>query len=242
MDTSKKTAPLTNDSKLSNITKRAQVSRANQMIFVWVAVASVVVVACAVVMTFLVRQAVFNQKIITAKSNTNATIVENISNAKTLKFNVDKLVADNNLARVKAKDSDSNLKVIFDALPTSGDNVTLANSLYSQIFAKAGVTTDSISVGDKVVSATATVPTTAPANTASSAPTPTSLPFQASIQGNRAKITDTFKKLELDIRPMSLSQFDIKAGSDGALSVSLQGATYYQSADSVNLGKTVVKP
>jgi hypothetical protein len=238
-DSPKNSAP-----PLANIGKRQQVAKANKMIFVWITLASVVIVICGVLSIFLVRQAIFNQKIINQKSKTNTTIAQNIENAKVLKENVDELIADTNLAEVRVNDADSNLKVIFDALPTTGDSTTLSNSLFSQIFSSAGVSTDSIVVGSSasVVTDAAVSAGESTSTDSSVAPAPQAIPFQAAVQGSNQAIVAMFSNLERVIRPMSISQFNIKAADNGQLVVSLVGESYYLSADTVKLGKTVVKP
>lgn len=240
MDT--KDAALAPTSNLSNLTKRQQIAKANTMIFVWVAAASVVVMMCGVASVFLVRQAVFNQKIITAKSKTNATIVQNVENAKQLKKNVDALVADTNLESARANPSDSNLRVVFDALPTTGDETTLSNSLYTQVFTRSGVTTEGISVGAAAatVAAVAT-PAAGSSSSSDAAPTPQSVGFQAGVSGSTESIIRMLTNMEKTIRPMNISQLTIGANA-GQLKVDLIGETFYMAPDSVSLGKTVVKP
>ena len=236
------------DSGLNNLSKRQQVQKANRMIFVWVAVASVIVVGSLVAGSFLVRQALFNQKVISQKSQTNNTISQNVETAKSLKENVDKLLADDNLAKVKATPGDSNFKVIFDALPTNGDTTTLTNSLYSQIFEKAGVSTDSILVGSNAASVAAAsgVPTTdQPVQTVAgsmTAPQPQVVAIQATISGRRQQTLDALKNLEAVIRPMSIGQLSIEVGGDGTFKTTMIGESYFVSADSVKLGKIEVKP
>jgi len=241
----KQTAQPTSSTSLSNLSKRQQIAKSNQMIFVWVTLAAVVIVSCAVAFVFLGRQAIFNQKIINQKIKTNALVVQNIENAKTLKKNVDALIADDNLAAARAVPSDNNLKVIFDALPTNGDTTTLSNTLYTQIFQRAGVSTESISVGDVAASSAAVAASPiAPsdASTTVSAPLPQPVTFRATVKGGTDTITTMFSHLEHVIRPMSISLVDIRATSDGQLTITLTGETYFVDTDTVKLGTTVVKP
>ncbi|MEO5499203.1 MAG: hypothetical protein ABIR46_01755 [Candidatus Saccharimonadales bacterium] len=231
---------------LNNFGKREQVKKANKNIFLWVLGASVIIVICTVAATFLIRQAIFNQKIISQKSDTNKIVKQNIQTASELKKNVDSLIADSNLAVLKIAPTDSNLKVVFDALPTNDDTTALSNSIYSKVFGTAGVITESISVGDALATSSSTVPEVgAPINQAvgnSTAPVPVVTAFQGDVTGSAASIKNMFLNFERVIRPMNLNLLTIKAGGSGNLTVTLGGETYYVPADSVSLGKIQVKP
>lgn len=236
-------------SDLSNLSKRQQVAKANKMIFIWVAAASIVLVACLIVSSFLVRQLFFNNKIIKAKSETNKTVMQNIESGKALKEEVDKLLADENLASVKANAADNNLKVIFDALPTTGDSTTLTNSLYTHVFTTAGVTTEGITVGDQVLvqslalsAAPGAAAQGAVPGGADGAPQPQAVPIQAVITGDKKTTLQAFKNLERVIRPTTITQFTLEVGTDNRLKTSLIGESYYLKSDAAKIGTKEVKP
>lgn len=228
--------------ELTNLGKREQVKKANKLIFFWVLGASVLIVICAVAATFLIRQALFNQKIINQKSETNKIVKQNIQTADELKKNVHALLADTNLAALKVAPTDTNLKVVFDALPSTNDATALSNSLYTKIFGTAGVSTTSIGVTtDPAVLGDPSASTPAAAGT-TSAPVPTPMPFQATVTGSNAAVAAMFRNFERSIRPMNITLFTIKVGTGDSLSVDINGETYYLSADTVSLGKKPVKP
>lgn len=230
-----------NEQKLTGLKKRQQIDKTNKTILLWVAGASVIVVICLVTLQFLIRQAIFNQEVISAKSETNKTLKQNIENAKTLKTNVNKLIADSNLQKVRAVESDSNLKVILDALPSTGDPTTFSNSLQNAILDRSGA---------KIINLSSTaseggVATTAPAAT-STAPTPTAggiggsatpltLGFSTEVSGKYDVIKQTFLDIERVIRPMQVKVVTI-SGTDTELTAKISGVTYYLPEKTVKLG------
>lgn len=224
---------------LSGITKRQQIAKVNKAIFLWVAAASAIISLSVVALQFVVRQGIFNNEIIKAQSKTNGIVAQNIENAKTLKQNVDALQANNDLSAAKAAPSDNNLKVILDALPTSGDTTTIANSIYSQVLAKSGVEVSSISVGGAQAQAAAATPVV---TTPGGPQNPLPVTFSIAMKGSIEQIRVTLENIERVLRPLNITLMNIQAGADGALEVTLNGETYYLQESTVQLGSEVKKP
>ncbi len=226
---------------LSGITKRQQIAKVNKAIFIWVAAASAIISLSVVALQFVVRQGIFNAEIIKTQSKTNSIVAQNIESAKTLKQNVDALQANNDLSSAKAAPSDNNLKVILDALPTSGDTTTIANSLYSQVLAKSGVEVTSISVGGAQAEGVPTTATVVPV-AATGPQNPLPVTFSVGVKGSLAQIRTTLENIERVLRPFNITLLNIKAGADGALEVTINGDTYYLQESTVQLGSEVKKP
>lgn len=227
----------TNGPKLTGLKKRQQIQKANKMILVWVAAASVIVSMCLVALQFLVREALFNNEVISAKIETNETLKQNIENAKTLKTNVNNLLADKNLASVRADPSDSNLKVILDALPATGDSTTFANSLQNVILNRSGVKVVGLSAGDTAQTGaeTALVP-----DLTADPTSPQPLVFTADISGGYDKVKTTLQDMEKVIRPIHITSLTV-TGTDQELTVSISGVTYYLPEKTVKLGTKSIK-
>lgn len=219
--------------QLTGLKKRQQIASANKMIFVWVIVASVAVSLCGVTMQFLVRQAIFNQKIISAKLETQGTLAKNIENVAKLKQNVDALQADTRLAQVKANPSDTNLKVVLDALPTTDDRTALGASLQQVILPKSGVNTSDITTVSQA-SSDATTPL------ATSSETPTAN-FTFAATGDYPRIKSMLSDLERTIRPLNVQKLSLQ-GVDGQVKAAVEGVTYYLPPQTVQLGKKSIKP
>lgn len=219
--------------QLTGLKKRQQIASANKMIFVWVIIASVAISLCGVTLQFLIRQAIFNQKIISAKLETQGTLSKNIENVAKLKQNVDALQADTRLAQVKAKPEDTNLKVVLDALPTTDDRTALGASLQQVILPKSGVNTSDITTVSQASSAT-----TDASATSSKVPTAN---FTFAATGDYARIKATLSDLERTIRPLDVQKLSLQ-GVDGQLKATVDGVTYYLPPQTVQLGKKSIKP
>ena len=227
--------------KTTGFNKRQQVARANKNIFVWVAVASLVIAICLVFAQFLVQRLVFNQKIINQKSQTNTTLVKNIDNAKQLKKNIDNLITDSNLAKVSVKSNspnNNNLQVILDALPTADDGATFANSLAGVVLVRSGVTLASLTAGDNAVVST----TQAGAATASGASAqPQTTPFAFTIRGDYNQVKNALADIDHVIRPIKITKLVVQ-GAQAELTVTAEGVTYYMPPSSVGLQRKSIKP
>lgn len=221
--------------QLTGIKKRQQIANANKMIFVWVIIASIAISLCGVTIQFLFRQAAFNQKVISAKLETQSTLSKNLDNVDGLKKNVDALLADTNLSSVKANDTDTNLKVVLDALPTADDGSALGASLQQVILPKSQVTTADLTTISTVNGAALEDEVS---TSTSSAPTAN---FTFAATGNYGQIESMYKDLERTIRPLNVQALTIQ-GIDGAIRTTIAGVTYYNPEQTVQLGRKSIEP
>lgn len=218
--------------QLVGVKKRQQIIEANKMIFVWVIVASIVISLCGVTIQFLFRQASFNQKVIGEKAQTQSILATNVVNAEQLKTNVKNLLADANLAKVKANPTDTNLTVVLDALPTEDNKSALGASLQQVILPKSGVSTtelSTISAGD-AENSTATTQSGAQSSM-----------FSFAIAGNYDQTKTTLRDLELTIRPINVTALTVQS-TDGKLRTTVNGSAYYSPQQTLQLGKKTIKP
>jgi hypothetical protein len=217
-----------NKQVLTGVKKRQQIKNANQMTFIWIMIASAAVVFCLVTAQFLVRQAWFNQKVINERAKTQSTLANNIKNYDKLKKSVEKLVADPNLAKVKANESDTAYKVVLDALPVTKDGTVLGSSLLQVILPKSGVSVTSLSAGDES--------TTAPVENGENFIT-----FDFAANSSFDQVAVMLRDLERSIRPISVTDITLQ-GSDKSLNVQVRGQSYYEPEQTITLGKKVVQP
>ncbi len=224
-------------SALTGLSKRQQLKKTNQNIFIWVTVAAVVLAFSVVALQFLIRQGLFNNKIIGEQQKTVRALDESKKNFDGLKRNVDALLADSKLSALRANPEDNSLQVVLDALPTSGDPTSFSNSLYNKILPRHGVTINAVSAG--VAGATDPAAAATPTPVAGSEALP--LPFNISFIGNADQLRNTLMDIEKTIRPMVIRQVNISAG-EGQIEVSAQGETYYLPRSTVKLGEKTIKP
>ena len=225
--------------QLTGLKKRQQITNANKLIFLWVIIAAVALSICGVGIQFLFRQAAFNQKIINAKATTQTTLAHNIDNAKELKKKVDNLLADTNLASVRANPGDSTLKVVLDALPTKEDQSAFASSLQQVVLPKSGVSLTELSTIGQIGELPAT--DIAEVDASGVAPTSKSLGFNLGATGNYEQIKNMLHDLERTIRPVNVTELNLE-GTDSTLRITVAGVTYYLPERTVELGKKEIKP
>lgn len=224
------------DRALTGVRKRQQIENTNKNIFVWVAVASVIVSFCVIALQFLGKEFLFNQKVINAKSETNQTLVDNLDTAKELKANVDALISNSDLNAVKKSDKEdaqtSNLNVILDALPVNGDTTSLADSLQTVVLPLSGVTISELSTS---VDQGALDEIPADGNV------PIPLPFSAGVNGNYADAKEALADIARVIRPIHPTSLEINA-ADNTLQMTISGVTYYLPGRTVNVTTETMQP
>lgn len=219
-----------NKRTLTGVKKRQQIKNANQMTFIWIMIASAAVVFCLVTAQFLVRQAWFNQRVINEQAKTQSTLKQNLANYPALKKEVEKLVANPDLAKVKANEGDSAYKVVLDALPVTNDGTVLGSSLLQVVVPKSGVMITNLKAGILVDPGVATDEKAAD----------TAIPFEFTVQSNYSQTMTMLTDMERSIRPLNVKQLTIQ-GSDTTLNVEVKGESYYTPEKSVELQKKVVK-
>jgi Tfp pilus assembly protein PilO len=224
--------------KLTGLKKRQQIQQANRTMFIWVAAAAVALAICLVMAQFMVRQLMYNNKIIGEKTKTQQTLDKNLSTFDTLKKEVNKLTADDNLTALRAADTDTALQVIIDALPTNDDRAVLGTSLQRVVLARSGVGISSINVTQTgLVASTGTQATTSAVNSK----TPTEILFDITIVGNYDQISSAIKDMERSIRPISIDTIKLD-GSGQQLSAMISARTYYLPSKTVELTDKTVRP
>lgn len=214
--------------------KREQITSANKTVFLWTMIASAAISLCLVVGYFLVKEALFNHEVYKAKIETLSTLDANIENAAELEKNVKNLIANGDLAKVKAKDSDSNYKVVLDALPVTNDSTVLGSSLLQEILPKSGVRVDTLTTisddGEPIIDEeTGEVAGSGDGSEVST------IPFNITVRGDYSQIQNMLEDLELSIRPMNITKITVQ-GSDKSLQAVVSGQSYYSSSKSVQLG------
>lgn len=223
--------------QITGIKKRQQIKKANNTMLLWVIIASVVVTVCLVIAQYLVQQLIFNQKVISAKADTNAILTSNIKTFETIKLEVNKLVSNQQLSNLRVAESDTALQVIVDALPTSDDRAALATSLQSTILSRSGVSIESLSVtgegGVAPVEDDGSVP-------AADDEQPIEIPFSVTLVGNYAQITQAVADMEHSIRPILIDRLQVE-GSGDRLRATIAAKTYYLPARSVELKTQSIK-
>lgn len=219
--------PSSNAASKEIVSRRSIIISSGRVMFLWVAGASVLVVAALVVLFYVFKQFSFNNEVITAKWKASDTLKSNVTSYKELKKNVDNLVANDALASVRNPNGD-NLQTIVDALPVSEDTTAFAVSLQNIIAPRSAVALQSVMVppsdnqtpDGKIVSV--------------SSDQPVELTYNIESIGSYESTQSFLVNLERTIRPVYIKSIEL-TGSDATLRTVISLKTYYQPAKDVNV-------
>lgn len=224
---------------ITGLKKRQQIQNANRTMFLWIVAASVAVAICLVFGQFMLRQFMFNNKIIGAKNETYATLRDNKESFETLKSEVNKLVSNQSLSKLRVSDTDTALQVVVDALPTTDDRAALATSLQQVVLARSGVAVESINVIDAEGATTSEAEDGAAAGTSSD--TVGEVIFTVVINGSYEQIQQALTDMEATIRPLSMQKVELE-GSGSQLRATITAKSFYLPAKTAELKKETIKP
>lgn len=227
---------------MTGVKKRQQIKDLNKNTFIWLAVSAVIVSVALVAMQFLVREFLFNQKIISKKGETNKTLTQNIEEAEKLRESINNLLADPNLNALKYEAPNvetTALNVILDALPIEGDATNFANSLQAVVLPRSGVAIKDLSTA---TSLDGTLEATDVSASPVSSAQPLEVPFITGFGGDYQKIQSALSDLSLVIRPINLKKMTITATGENGLMVNIEGVTYYLPSKTVEIRKETLKP
>ncbi len=224
-------------SKDASIRKRSQIAKANRMMFLWVMITSVVVGFALVGSLFLVQKLLFNEKVLSEKNKTIATLNSNNNNIEELKSQIRVLDSSSALSSVKSDPSDQPVQVILDALPSEANALALGASLQTKLLNNInGLTLDALQV-DPVNSDTLISPSTT--STLIDQP---SISFRFSVTGSETALKEALSKLERSIRSIDVVSLRIESKGKDSSIMTVQAKAYYEPARVVELRDKVVKP
>ena len=201
------------------VSRREKILKAGSMMFVAVAVASVIVAVSVVSIRFLWATKSYNDRVIETKTAARDQLNQNSQNLQKL---ADQYGALN--------DSEStNTRTILHALPPAYDYAALASSVES-LAQRAGVSFTGAIGQDNSASAVASAPTS----------TPIEIPLTLQVSGDYGSIKAFIENLEKSIRPISVVGVTY-SGTNSSLRASIQATTYYQPARSLEPTRSTVQ-
>jgi len=222
------------------IRKRTQISKANRVMFLWIAGASAIVGFALVGSIFLVQKLVFNEKVLLEKNTTISQLEKNIAAIPELQAQVRVLDTSEALAVTKAKEDDQNLQVILDALPSDANSLALGASLQSRLLAGVpGLTLQSLQV-DPVQGVESLSSGSVVSGSASSA-SDLEITFRFSVSGTQNSLRQALRNLERSIRTIDIMTLQIENQGSGQV-MTVQGRAFYEPAREVELYNKVVRP
>ncbi len=219
--------------------KRTQITRTNKMMFVWIAVASVLVGIGAVMSIYLVQKLVYNERVLTEKQKTISTLEKNIAVIPELQQATRVLDTNTALMSVRLNDEQQPIQVILDALPSEANSLALGASLQGRLLAGIeGLTIESLSpqpvIGVETLTDSATVD-------AASGTTANEINFQFSVSGSPVALRQVLTNLERSIRTIHVTSIRIESQA-ASQTMAVQAKAFYEQAKVVQLVDKVVKP
>lgn len=221
--------------------KRQQIAKASQLMFLWVAGASVIVGASVVLLWVIGQKLIFNEKVLAEKSQTISTLKHNNGIVDQLKDNVRVLNTNESLMDLRTSADSEPVQVVLDALPSAANSAALGASLQSdKLLSQPGVTIESLTV-----SPVAGVEDSDGSDSSSDdSAGENTIQFEFAISASRSDadaLKDVLKRLERSIRAISISSLQVEQQGN-RLTMTVAGQAYYEPAKQVELQDKVVRP
>ena len=224
------------------IRKRAQISKTNRLMFIWIAGASVLVGASSVVAIFLVQMLFFNERVLSEKDKTIKVLKINNDNVDPLKKNVLTLSTNKALISSKAIPDDQPIQVILDALPSQANSLALGASIKDRLLSNIdGLTLDSIRIDnvsgvDGLVGGDGAVIEASPYSSEQNVIT-----FTFTVTGNEAMLQQVLRNLEISIRTIDVISLKIEGQANNTATMTVVGQAFYEPARDIKLTTKTVK-
>jgi hypothetical protein len=220
--------------------KSVQLNKAQSRLLSIVVGATVVTVFCLTSAKVLLNQAMYQQRVISARNASVKQLNDNVKNASALSAQYKSVFLGSDGENIiggssvpggnpSGKDGD-NGKIVLDALPTTYDFPALLTSL-SKLLGTDGVGAQSIGGSDQAVSINSS-PTYSPQ------PQPINLTVSGASTYTGSK--QLIKDLERSIRPFDVTHLTL-AGNESNMLVTMDLTTYYQPAKTLSIPSKEIK-
>lgn len=224
--------------------KRALINQANTTVVIVTSVAAFVLIFCAVATKTLASQASYQNRVISKKREAVKQLQVDIDAVNKLKTSYKaftttstNVIGGNTVGASMldcngTKKDGNNATIILDALPSAYDFGAFTTSLEKLISCQQVGITGINAVDDSLTQAS---------NNTSTTPKPIEIPFSIIVQGSYPNIQALIGAFERSIRPIQVKSVDLKADTQGVLTLNLSAKTYYQPGKSLNISQQEVK-
>ncbi|MGK2896738.1 MAG: hypothetical protein ACSLEY_04015 [Candidatus Saccharimonadales bacterium] len=221
--------------------KRQQIARASRMMFLWVAVASVIIGAASVSSIFMIQEFVFNQTVINEKNKTVEVLEANNKTVESLQDQVRVLSTNSELAASKSFPDEETIRVVLDALPDTLNTPALGASIQQVLVNIPNVELDSLVFEDVVTAVAAPVEgadasaPVAPVIDTTTAMTLSPVTFTMKLIAQTPDAAaEVLTRLERSIRAINVKMSKLEV--NGAMvTMTITGEAYYQTPAVVEL-------
>lgn len=224
------------------IRKRQQIAAANRTMFIWVAIASVVVGAAAVGVVFLAQLALFNERVLAEKTKTASTLDKNLKVVDDLKDQVRLMNTNKALRDSMAPGETQPIQVVLDALPADANSSALGASLQQKFLNDSKLTLESIRL-DPIAGVEASGDSSVEDASDSDAAGDNSIHFGFNVSVAAADVgalKELLQRLERSVRAIDVTAVTLE--SQGTrITMSVEGNAFYEPAKTVELKDKVIK-
>lgn len=211
--------------------KRQQIAKANRMMFLWVAGVSVIVGIALVLSIFLVQKLLFNEQVLSKKNETVRTLTDNNKIVGQLKDNARVLNTNQNLLDSRAKEEDTALQAILDALPSEPNSSALGSSLQNVLLPGDGIQVESLTV-EPVAGVEGT---SASESTTASGENTIGFTFSVSAPSDKIdSLRELLRRLEKSIRAIDVQTATIEM-QGSRITLTASAVAYYEPTKSIEL-------
>jgi hypothetical protein len=223
------------------IRKRQQIANANRMMFMWVAVVSIVVGFAIVASIFLLQKAWFNEKVLGEKSKTASILVKNNEVINSLKDEVRVLNTNEALKSSMAAGETQPVQVVLDALPSDANSSAFGSSLQEKFLNDSALTVEALNVDPVAGVESKDDANVQDASASQSSSNEIKFHFSVSVaSANASALKNLLKKLESSIRAIDLTTLSVETQGT-RLVMTADGRAYYEPAKTVELKDKTVK-
>lgn len=213
------------------IRKRQKIHKANHNIFIVVAIAAFIAGFSLVGATFLIKEIMFNNKVLSEKNNTISVLRQNNENVPKLEQDIKVLKTNEALLSSKFKADQDPLTVVLDALPAQVNSTALGSSLKEKLLSVQGVEIEKLMVqntdSDELVE--------------ESTMAENRISFTFKVSGSSVNdLNSILRNLEKSIRVMHIDSFIIEQGDEKNW-LTVAGHTYYEPMLQASLKTKTVK-
>ncbi|MCA9341093.1 hypothetical protein KC952_01020 [Candidatus Saccharibacteria bacterium] len=228
--------------------KRQKIKQAGRMMFFWVAGASVIVGASAVVLFSMTQKLIFNEQVLAKKGQTISRLEQNKKIVPELKDNVRLLNTNQKLINLQTPADAQPVQVIFDALPTTANGEALGSALsHPKLLGDSSITVISSSVGDSSIdsassssssssstSATSGTNSGTTSSTSSTTVKPSEISFRFTVSSSSVNnLRDLLSRMSRSIRAFNVSSVNFM-NSTKNFEMTVTGQAYYLPAKTVD--------
>lgn len=203
------------------VRKQSLIDKTRKTVFLWVIGASCLIGAAIVLMILLVQTLLFNEKVLSEKSKTNAQLESSITAAKELKGSIDVLNGDPQLKRVRTSENVPPTQSVLDALPADANQLAMGASLQQKLLNDIpGMRIEAISLGDDGGSEYAED------ETSQSSAEALSQPFTLTLSGSPEALRTALERLERSIRAVDVQTLSASSAEE-RLTIQVVGSMSY---------------